>query len=65
MTTNPLELAASTCLFLTLAFAVLCFITPPGHRYETVDGVRVSTRKVLGLLGVLSLLAWLTLQLGF
>ncbi len=56
---SNIELLRSSCLFLTVVFALLWYVTPADHTYETVEMDVVHTRKVFLLLTVLCLAAWL------
>ena len=59
---DDLSALSSICLFLTVFFTLLWYVTSRDSVYETVDGEIISTKIVFLILSVVSFVSWLVIE---
>ena len=59
---NVLLVISDICLFLTVLFVILWYVTSRDSVYETVDGDIVSTRRVFLIISVVCFCSWIVIE---
>ena len=59
---NALIVISDICLFLTVLFVILWYVTSRDSVYETVDGDVVSTKKVFLIISIVCFCFWIVIE---